>query len=162
MDREELQNRRAVNQIWNGAGRYDVQPEQAAFDEGGDPELYLNTVMGLARRDYDFARFQPMLHTFQQQPQGGLYSDIFWLGLEHAVYEKEAPRRPALEALREGTLKGTVRNDAVGLAESMMELAVSLSVDGEPSQDLELTDERYVWLRYEAVTAESLEDQAVS
>ena len=39
-----------------------------------------------------------------------------------------------------------------------MELAVSLSVDGEPSQDLELTDERYVWLRYEAVTAESLED----
>lgn len=32
MDREELQNRRAVNQIWNGAGRYDVQPEQAAFD----------------------------------------------------------------------------------------------------------------------------------
>ena len=27
---------------------------------------------------------------------------------------------PALEALREGTLKGTVRNDAVGLAESMM------------------------------------------
>lgn len=69
---------------------------------------------------------------------------------------------PALEALREGTLKGTVRNDAVGLAESMMELAVSLSVDGEPSQDLELTDERYVWLRYEAVTAENLEDQAVS
>ncbi|MFR7894074.1 MAG: hypothetical protein ACLU38_08340 [Dysosmobacter sp.] len=44
----------------------------------------------------------------------------------------------------------------------MMELAVSLSVDGEPSQDLELTDERYVWLRYEAVTAENLEDQAVS
>ena len=69
---------------------------------------------------------------------------------------------PALEALREGTLKGTVRNDAVGLAENMMELAVSLSVDGEPSQDLELTDERYVWLRYEAVTAENLDDQAVS
>ena len=100
MERQELQNRRAVNQIWNGAGRYDVQPEQAAFDEDGDPELYLNTVMGLARRDYDFARFQPMLHAFQQQPQGGLYSDIFWLGLEHAVYKKESPRRPALESLR--------------------------------------------------------------
>ena len=100
MDREELQNRRAVNQIWNGAGRYDVQPEQAAFDPEGDPELYMNTVMGLARRDYDFARFQPMLHAFQQQPQGGLYTDVFWLGLAHAVYEREAPRRPALDALR--------------------------------------------------------------
>ena len=30
------------------------------------------------------------------------------------------------------------------------------------SDYLELTDERYVWLRYEAVTAENLEDQAVS
>ena len=69
---------------------------------------------------------------------------------------------PALEALREGTLKGTVRNDAAGLAESIMELAVSLSLDGEPSQELELTDGRYVWLRYEVVTAEDLEDQAVS
>ncbi len=65
---------------------------------------------------------------------------------------------PALEALREGTLKGTVRNDAAGSAESIMELAVSLSLDGEPSQELDLTDGRYVWLRYEAVTAEDLEN----
>ena len=37
MDRQELQSRRAANQIWNGAGRYDVPPEQAAFDADGDP-----------------------------------------------------------------------------------------------------------------------------
>ena len=36
MDRQELQSRRAANQIWNGAGRYDVPPEQAAFDADGD------------------------------------------------------------------------------------------------------------------------------
>ena len=65
---------------------------------------------------------------------------------------------PALEALREGTLKGTVRNDATGLAESIMGLAASLSAGGEPSRDVTLTDGSYVWLRYEAVTAESLED----
>lgn len=65
---------------------------------------------------------------------------------------------PALEALREGTLKGTVRNDATGLAENIMGLAVSLSAGGEPSRDVTLTDGSYVWLRYEAVTAESLED----
>lgn len=65
---------------------------------------------------------------------------------------------PALEALREGTLKGTVRNDATGLAESIMGLAVSLSAGGEPSQNVTLTDGSYVWLRYEAVTAESLKD----
>lgn len=63
---------------------------------------------------------------------------------------------PALEALREGTLKGTVRNDAAGLAQSILDLAVSLSAGGEPSADIELTDGRYVWLEYEAVTAKDL------
>ena len=63
---------------------------------------------------------------------------------------------PALEALREGTLKGTVRNDASGLAQSILDLAVSLSAGGEPSPEIELTDGRYVWLEYEAVTAKDL------
>ena len=63
---------------------------------------------------------------------------------------------PALEALREGTLKGTVRNDASGLAQSILDLAVSLSAGGEPSPEIELTDGCYVWLEYEAVTAKDL------
>ena len=80
MDREELQERRAYNQIWNGAGRYDLQPRQAVFDGEGEAELYWNTVMGLAYGCYDFSHFQPMLHRFEQQPEGALYTDIFWLG----------------------------------------------------------------------------------
>ena len=48
MDREELQSRRAYNQIWNGAGRYDLHPEEAAFDDQGDAELYINTKIGRA------------------------------------------------------------------------------------------------------------------
>ena len=59
--------------------------------------------------------------------------------------------------MEEGTLKGTVRNDATGLAESIMGLAVSLSAGGEPAREVELTDGSYVWLRYEAVSAETLE-----
>ena len=62
MDREEVQSRRAYNQIWNGAGRYDIRPEQAAFDTEGDADLYMNTVMGLAYEQYDFARFQRGSH----------------------------------------------------------------------------------------------------
>ena len=65
---------------------------------------------------------------------------------------------PALEALREGTLKGTVRNDAVGLAEGIMDLILSLSSGTDPAQQMALTDGRYVWLQYEAVTLETLDD----
>ena len=100
MDREELQSRRAYNQIWNGAGRYDLHPEEAAFDDQGDAELYINTIMGLAYGLYDFSRFQPMLHSFQLQQKGGLYTDVFWLGMEHAVFVRAGTTRPALAGLR--------------------------------------------------------------
>ena len=100
MDRQELQSRRGENQVWNGSGNYAVKPDYLAFDPSGDPELYWNTIMGAAARRCDFARFQPLLHNFQQQPQGDVYSDVFFLALESIVYAWELPRRPVLASLR--------------------------------------------------------------
>ena len=53
MDREEVQSRRAYNQIWNGAGRYDIRPEQAAFDAEGD---------AAARKDIKFLAPLPVFN----------------------------------------------------------------------------------------------------
>ena len=102
MDRQELQARRGENQVWNGSGNYAVKPDYLAFDPSGDPELYWNTVTGAAARRYDFTRFQPLLHAFQQQPQGDAYAEVFFLALESAVYVWELPRRPVLASLRYG------------------------------------------------------------
>ena len=102
MDRQELQARRGENQVWNGSGNYAVKPDYLAFDPSGDPELYWNTVTGAAARRYDFTRFQPLLHAFQQQPQGDAYAEVFFLALESAVYVWELPRRPVLASLRHG------------------------------------------------------------
>ena len=64
---------------------------------------------------------------------------------------------PALEAVREGTLCGTVRNDAQGIAGSMLELALTLAKGEEPAASLPLSDEKYVWLPYQRVTLRQLE-----
>ena len=65
---------------------------------------------------------------------------------------------PALEAVRNGTLKGTVCNDAAGQAKSIVALSCAL-LDGEaPESAVELEDGKYVWLPYASVTAENLED----
>ena len=60
---------------------------------------------------------------------------------------------PALEALRSGTLRGTVRNDALGQAESIVALSCALASGKDVSEAVELTDGKYVWLSYTAVTA---------
>ena len=65
---------------------------------------------------------------------------------------------PALEAVAEGTLKGTVQNDAAGQAESILDLCCALAGGGDPASAVELEDGKYVWLEYTAVTKENLED----
>ena len=66
---------------------------------------------------------------------------------------------PALEALQDGTLKGTVRNDAVGLAEGLMQLIMTFSDGHEISSTVDLTDEHYLWLQYEPVTLQTLQNK---
>ena len=65
---------------------------------------------------------------------------------------------PALEAVAEGTLKGTVQNDAAGQAESILDLCCALAGGGDPASAVELEDGKYVWLEYTAVTKKNLED----
>lgn len=100
MDREDIQLRRADNQIWNAAGDYRLRPDCCAFDADGDASLYFNTVIGLAMGCYDFARFRPLLNSFRSQPQEELYSGLFWLAMEGLVYRRCGPQRPALAELR--------------------------------------------------------------
>ena len=62
---------------------------------------------------------------------------------------------PALEALQAGTLKGTVRNDAVGLAEGLMQFITAFAQGQELSAAVPLTDDHYLWLQYEPVTRQA-------
>lgn len=108
MDREDIQRRRADNQIWNGAGSYGVRAEFCAFDPDGTAELYFNTVIGLVSRYYDTSKLRPLFNTFQSQPNGELYTDLFWLGLEGAAYRRGVEERPVLAELRREYAEGVV------------------------------------------------------
>ena len=100
MDRQDRETRRAENQVWNGWGDYARKPELLTFDRAGDAELYGNTVLGLACRYYDFDRFRPLLNEFHRSAQEALYTDVFFLVLEGAVFARGAAERPLLPALR--------------------------------------------------------------
>lgn len=108
MDREDIQLRRADNQIWNAAGDYSLRPDCRAFDPDGDAALYFNTVIGLAMGCYDFARFRPLLNSFRSQAQGELYEGLFWLAMEGLVYRRFQEQRPALAALRRDYARGVL------------------------------------------------------
>lgn len=65
---------------------------------------------------------------------------------------------PALKALEEGTLKGTVFNDAPGQARAILALSCALAQGENPEDAIPLEDGKYVWLEHTAVTRETLAD----
>lgn len=56
----------------------------------------------------------------------------------------------AIDAIKHGTLYGTVKNDAYGMASTMLDLILKLYNDEKI--DLKLQDEHYLWLQYEIIT----------
>lgn len=92
--------RRALNQVCNGAGRYDFAPPFLALKPSGEPDLYMNTVIGLAVRWFDLEKLTDFFRSYEGSLRHEELDVIVWLGLENCLYAKEQPYRPVLEALR--------------------------------------------------------------
>ena len=134
MDRQDIQTRRAENQVWNGSGAYDTKPELLVFDGGGDADLYGNTVLGLAGRYYRFDLFRPLLNDFHRSVQEGLYTDVFFLVLENAVFRRGAQERPILPDLRAAYARTLLRDTppAEGVTDGALRRAWAQQVLGQP------------------------------
>lgn len=68
---------------------------------------------------------------------------------------------PALKALEEGTLLGTVLNDAVNQGKATFNIANVLAQGQTPSMEntgYEIVDGKYVWVPYKKITKENIND----
>lgn len=96
----EQEKRRASNIIWNAAQNYDFEPDFKAFDEEGQADLYWNSIIGAVRKNYEEEPIEKLFASLQGSENEVLYEQLIWMGLENAVYQREAALRPALPALR--------------------------------------------------------------
>lgn len=68
---------------------------------------------------------------------------------------------PALQALQDGTLLGTVLNDAKNQGKATLNLANVLGQGQTPSKDnigYDITDGKYVWVPYKKITKDNMND----
>lgn len=105
----ELQQRRAVNLIWNGAQNHGFEPDFKVYDSSGEASIYWNIIIGAARRHYEYAKLAQIFHTFDQYEDGDIYVGLLWLGLENSTYQKELSDRPVLETLRRSYAESFLR-----------------------------------------------------
>lgn len=68
---------------------------------------------------------------------------------------------PALKALEEGTLYGTVLNDAVNQGKATVNLSSVLALGQTPSKEnvgYDITDGKYIWIDYKKITKENMNE----
>ncbi len=92
--------RRALNMIWTAAGDYSLSPGFVAYLKDGRPDLYFNTIMGLAYRRYGSQGLDEYLLELGHSMMGAVLVDMFWLGLEHMMYTAYGEELLSLEQLR--------------------------------------------------------------
>ena len=100
MEIREQEKRRASNLIWNAAQDYDFEPDFKAYDEDGKADLYWNSIIGAVRKNYGSEPVEELFSAIRGSENELFYEQLLWLGLENAVYQREAPLRPALLSLR--------------------------------------------------------------
>ena len=93
--------RRALNMIWTAAGDYTLAPGFVSYLKDGSPDIYFNTIMGLAYRHYGAQELDDYLMYLGHCWLGAVLVDMFWLGLEHATYQRSYEDMLTLEELRQ-------------------------------------------------------------
>lgn len=66
---------------------------------------------------------------------------------------------PAQEAVRAGTMSGTVLNDGDGIARAMLDLSLLLYHGKAPEKAMTIEEGHYIWLDYQQVTKDQLENE---
>ena len=96
----DLQKKRAYNQIWNAAANYGFLPDFRFYTPEGRADVYWNTIIGLARRHYDYDQLKKLFRGLEQEEEAGEYENLVWLGLENALVAREREARPVLPEMQ--------------------------------------------------------------
>lgn len=107
----EQEKRRARNLIWNAARDYSFEPDFKAYDEEGRADLYWNSIIGAVRKNYGAEAIASLFRAIHGCERENLYEQLLWIGLENAVYQREADQRPALPALRQSYARRVVASN---------------------------------------------------
>lgn len=99
MDSYTLEIKRAKNMIWSAARDYSFEPDFVGMKADGSADEYLNLVHGLVHKWLDYSAINGLFSSFSGENQE-LFEGLVWIGLEHAVYEKERKTRPVLSEMR--------------------------------------------------------------
>lgn len=94
------EERRVYNLIWTGAKEYDFEPDYIANDIKGDPDFYMNLIIGLAYKKFGKESIKDLFSQWENTVRRNEFDLLAWFAIESYIYSDELKVRPVLEDLR--------------------------------------------------------------
>ncbi len=116
----QINEKRAVNIIWNASEDYSFLPEYKAFDKEGKADIYLNYIIGAVRKYYEYTKLQKFINYLRTDSDHEFYEELFWVGLENSTFEKGKSERPALKNLRNNYAKKVLSIEIINIENTIL------------------------------------------
>ena len=98
--------RRAMNIIWTASGEYDFQPDFMAFQLDGEPDFYMNSIIGYVRKWYDPDIMEQLFSTIQEGLFKETYDGLLWIALENCAFQRGSASSSCIRRTASGTCPG--------------------------------------------------------
>lgn len=98
--KDKIYENRIFNLQWAGATSYDFDNFIIGKNIDGNPDFYLNLIIGLAVKYLGHREIENLINTWTDNPRRDKYDLGLIYILEDFAYNKELGKRPALESLR--------------------------------------------------------------
>lgn len=80
--------RRAINQVWTACGDYKFEPQFLAMQSDGQPDFYMNCVIGLVHKWFGDELPKQLFAAWAGDARQAVYDDLAWLALENALMRR--------------------------------------------------------------------------
>ena len=97
---EQINENRIYNLQWAGASNYDFENFIIGENIDGNPDFYLNLIIGLSIKYLGQEEIQNLFDAWAYNPRRDRYDLALIYILEDFAYNKEIEQRPVLESLR--------------------------------------------------------------
>ncbi len=119
------QEKRALNIIWNASDNYSINTEFKFFDENGEADIYWNYIVGAVHKYYDYPLLKTFFNYLKKDREHKVYERLFWIGLEHATFNKGKRDRPVLGSLRKNYARKVLRGETETFDDNLLNVLIN-------------------------------------
>ena len=115
-----LDNKRALNIIWNASDDYSIDPQFKAYDENGEADIYWNYIIGAVYKYYNYTLLRGFFNYLKTDREHEFYEKLFWIGLEKCAFDKGKNERPVLVSLRKNYARKVLAGETKVLDDNLL------------------------------------------